>query len=73
MSRAMNVALGEDDVRALCDKAGVAISVLETLPQGGTRLVCRLSEGADTMRGKLAKNLIDGDVKRFRFYRTYNY
>lgn len=69
----MNVALAEADVRAMCDKARVAISAIETLPAGGTRLVCRLSEGAETMRGKLAKHIVAGDVKRFRFYRTYNY
>ncbi len=69
----MNLTLAEADVRAMCDKAGVAISAIETLPDGGTRLVCRLGEGADTMRGKLAKHLVAGDVKRFRFYRTYNY
>lgn len=69
----MNVTLAEADVRALCDKAGVAISAIETLPAGGTRLVCSLPEGAEAMRGKMAKHLIEGDVKRYRFYRTYNY
>lgn len=70
MTRAMNITLPEAEVRALCLKSGVTISAIETLPIGGTRLVCTLSEGADEMRRKLEKHLIAGEVKRFRFYRS---
>lgn len=68
MSRAMNIALPEADVTALCAKAGVRISDIETLPSGGTHLVCMTSEGAEEMRSKVKRHLIEGRVKRFPFY-----
>ncbi len=66
----MNVTLAEADVIALCLSAGVAISAIEPLPDGGTRLVCVSPNGADTMRKKLKNSLIDGAVPRHRFYRA---
>ena len=68
MSRAMNISLPEADVAAICQKAGVRISDIETLPSGGTHLVCVTSEDAEDMRGKLKGHLIEGRVKRFAFY-----
>ena len=68
MSRAMNVKLAEADVTARCKSAGVSISAIETLPGGGTHLVCRTSEGADQMRGLMAKQMIAGRVKRFAYF-----
>jgi hypothetical protein len=67
MSRAMNVKMAEADVAASCRKAGVSISASETLPQGGTHLVCKTSDGADEMRHVLRNHLIAGKVKRFAF------
>jgi len=67
VSRAMNVNLAEADVFARCAKAGAAISAIETLPQGGTRVVLVTSDGADTMRNLFVKHLIDGRVKRYAF------
>lgn len=67
MSRAMNVRLPEAEVTAMCHSAKVVISAIETLPAGGTHLVCLTSEGADEMRHKLKKHLIEGRVKRFPF------
>ena len=67
MSRAMNVKMAEDQVKALCDKAGVSISAIEVLPSGGTHLVCTTSDGAEAMRGKLKSHLIEGTVRRFPF------
>lgn len=72
MSRAMNLSLAEAIVRTRCDAAGVAISALETLPSGGTRLVCTREEGADEMRIKLGSSLIEGKVPRFAFQRAQN-
>jgi len=66
----MNVTLPEADVTALCKSMGVVISAIEPLPEGGTRLVCVSPDGADKMRKKLKKNLIDGAVTRHRFYRA---
>ena len=67
MSRAMNVNLPEAEVAKLCATASVVISAIETLPSGGTHLVCRTIEGADEMRHKLKKHLIEGRVKRYPF------
>lgn len=68
MSRAMNVSLAEGDVAALCKTAKVDISAIEVLPSGGTHLVCRTGEGADEMRVKMKKHIIEGRVRRFAFY-----
>jgi hypothetical protein len=70
VSRAMNVSLAEADVAARCQKAGVAISAIEMLPQGGTHVVLVTSEGADTMRDLFSKQIIDGRVKRFAFMQS---
>jgi hypothetical protein len=69
MSRAMNVSLDEAAVAALCKTAKVAISAIEPLPSGGTRLICVSPLGAETMRKRLKKHLIEGAVVRHRFYR----
>lgn len=63
----MNLSLTEAEVTARCDKAGVAISAIEALPAGGTRLITVTGDGADTMRRAFAKNIIEGRVKRFAF------
>jgi hypothetical protein len=63
----MNLKLAEDDVIARCARAGVSISAIETLPSGGTHLVCTIPEGSDEMRRLLKAHLIEGRVKRFAF------
>lgn len=68
MSRAMNISLPLDDVAAACKKADVSVSDIEGLPAGGTHVVFRTVEHADTMRHVFKKNLIEGRVKRFAFY-----
>ncbi len=68
MSRAMNVSLPKDDVAAACKKADVGVSDIETLPTGGTHVVFRTVEHAETMRHIFKRNLIEGRVKRFAFY-----
>lgn len=68
MSRAINIALPEGQVGALCQKLGISISDIETLPSGGTHLVCTTGEGAEEMRRQLKRHLIPGKVKRFAFY-----
>ncbi|MES2300939.1 MAG: hypothetical protein V4521_02515 [Pseudomonadota bacterium] len=72
MSRAMNISLPEAKVRAACEKAKVSVSVLETLPSGGTRLVCTREEGAEEMRVIFRTNMIEGNVKRYTFQRSQN-
>ena len=64
MSRVLLVQLDEGDVVARCSAAKVGISAIESLPAGGTRLVCMSGDGAELMRKKLKRNLISGDVTR---------
>ena len=68
MSRAINLSLPEAQVRTMCERAAVKISAMETLPSGGTHLVCLTGEGAEEMRRRLKANIILGPVKRFAFY-----
>jgi 3-oxoacyl-ACP reductase-like protein len=64
VSRAMNLALPEADVRSQCRSARIEISATEPLPDGGTRLVLTTSEGADEARHRFRKHLIEGHVRR---------
>ena len=70
MSRAINLSLPEADVRTGCTKNRVSISAIESLPSGGTRLVCTTSEGAEEIRLRFRNHVIAGPVKRFPFYRA---
>lgn len=69
MSRAMNLALPESEVKQICLSQGVSISAIEPLQSGGTRLVCTTAAGAEEMRLRLRGHIIDGAVTRHRFYR----
>lgn len=69
MSRAMNLALPEAEVKDICMAQGVSISAIEPLPSGGTRLICTTPAGAEAMRVRLRGHIIDGAVTRHRFYR----
>jgi len=73
MSRAMNLKMLQADVTAQCEAAKVVISAIETLPSGGTHLVCTTSEGAEEMRKRFKKVLIEGRVKRFAFMNANKY
>jgi hypothetical protein len=64
MSRVLHVGLDEGEVVSRCLAANVGISAIETLPSGGTRLICMSSDGAATMRKKLKSQLILGPVTR---------
>jgi hypothetical protein len=71
MSRVLFLKLAEKDVVAKCDAASVGISALESLPDGGTRLVCQSSAGAALMQTKLKSSLIKDDARRERFRPLY--
>jgi len=73
MSRAMNLKMPQAEVTALCASAKVVISAIETLPSGGTHLVCATGEGAEEMRKRFKKVLIEGRVKRFAFMNASRY
>jgi len=66
MTREIFLHLSEKFVVAQCLEEDVGISVIKTLPCGGTRLVCMSVDGADTMRRKLKKNLMKDDSARER-------
>jgi hypothetical protein len=68
MSRVLLVNQSEEAVTKACARFDVEISVLETLPSGGVRLVCVSSDGAALMRRKLRAKLIDGPVVRSRIF-----
>jgi hypothetical protein len=68
VSRAVNLALSEPDVKARCAESGVSISAIEPLQSGGTHLVCTTSAGADEIRLQLQDHIIKGTVRRFPFY-----
>jgi len=67
MSRALNVSLTEAEVLAKCGTSHVGVSAIETLPEGGVRLVCMSSDGAERMRRKFRSHLIKGNVVRERY------
>lgn len=69
-SRALNLSMTVAQVDRLCREHGVAISVLEALPDGGTRLVCMSNYGAAQIRSKLGGRIIEGQVRRERFRPT---
>jgi hypothetical protein len=64
MSRVVNLKMSEAEARHQCDTRQVGVSALEKLPDGGVRLVCMSSEGAETIRKRLKANIIKGDVRR---------
>jgi hypothetical protein len=66
----MNLTLIEAKVRSFCDKSGVSISAIEPLPDGGCHLVCTTADGAEEIRTKLKKYVIEGRMRRTKFYRA---
>ena len=66
MSRALNVSLTEAEVLAKCDTQAVGVSAIESLPEGGVRLVCMSSVGAALMARKFKAHLLKEDPVRAR-------
>ena len=66
-SRAVNVDASEADVRAVCTRHNHAISAIETLLSGGTRVVMVNSDGADRIRTSFKSKLLTGEVSRTRW------
>jgi len=67
MSRAFNLAMTEEEILKHCASQNIDISALETLPNGGVRMVCKSSYGAAQIRLKLKRQIINGEVPRARF------
>jgi hypothetical protein len=66
MSRVVHLSLDQGVVVIRCLSEEVGVSAIESLPGGGTRLVCMSSHGAALIRRKLKTYLIDDDVTRER-------
>lgn len=64
MSRAMQLAMSEQEVLALCASQKVAVSAIERLPGGGVRLVCSSASGADIVRKKAKSKLLIAEQAR---------
>ena len=67
MSRAFNLSMSEEEVAKHCRDKSIAVSVLEALPDGGVRLVCSSGDGAEKIRTKLKRHIIQGEVRRELF------
>jgi hypothetical protein len=67
MSRVVHLSLDEGMVVIRCMSEKVGVSAIEGLPGGGVRLVCMSNEGAELIRKKLKRYVIDGEVTRERF------
>jgi len=67
MSRVIHLSLDEGVVVIRCMSEKVGVSAIEGLPGGGVRLVCMSNDGAETIRKKLKRYVIDGEVTRERF------
>jgi hypothetical protein len=67
VSRVVHLSLDEGVVVIRCLSEKVGVSAIERLPGGGVRLVCMSNEGAELIRTKLKRYVIDGTVARERF------
>lgn len=68
MNRAVNVSADTNAVTALCKSKSLAISTLEALPQGGSRVVFVTMVAADAFRGHMSGKLLTGREPRSGLY-----
>ena len=64
MSRAINIDASEEHVPATCAKRHVAISAIETLVSGGTRVVMNNSTDSAAIAKVYGKKVMTGAVRR---------
>ena len=64
MSRALNIDATADHITARCAKQGLAISAIEPLRSGGTRVVMNNMDDARTIAESYGKKVIAGPVQR---------
>lgn len=64
MSRAINLNVPQADVIAMCHRHKVAISAIEPLLCGGTRVVMMNSIDTATLTGAFKSKVITGAVRR---------
>jgi hypothetical protein len=63
----MQLAMSESEALAHCQAAKVAVSAIEPLPEGGVRLVCSSSDGAERIRKKFKAKIIGDERARQRY------
>lgn len=68
MSRAINIDATPQVVTDQCNKHKLAISAIEPLVSGGTRVVLRTADGAATLRRQMKGQVIEGSVTRSGLY-----
>lgn len=64
MSRALNVNATQAHVIALCAKSKIAISAIETLSSGGTRVVMNNADDTAAIAKAYGTKVISGPVQR---------
>ncbi len=64
MSRVIHLSMSETEARDMCTTRKIGVSVIEQLPDGGVRLVCNSSEGAEMVRKRVKSQMIKGPVRR---------
>ena len=67
MSRAINLSLPEADVTAMCLRHKVAISAIEALQGGGTRVVFNNADDTAVIAKAFRTSIITGTVTRIPF------
>jgi hypothetical protein len=70
MSRAINVEATVEAIDKLCASLGIAISSIEPLDSGGTRVVLKTIEGATKLRVRAKIKVIKGAVVRSGLYQA---
>jgi len=71
MSRAMNVDADKATVVAMCAKHNAAISAMEPLLKGGTRVVLMNGDDAAVIRNAFKSRLLGEDAARTMWVRNY--
>lgn len=66
LSRAINVDMSEPKVTAACAKHGAAVSAIEPITSGGTRVVLKNIIDADRMRSVFGAKVMHGLMTRTR-------
>jgi len=64
LSRALNIDATQENVLAACAKHDAAISTIETLPGGCTRVVLRSGDGAALIQRHFGKSVVTKTLAR---------
>jgi hypothetical protein len=62
----MQLAMSESEALAQCLASNIGVSAIESLPEGGVRLVCSSVDGANRIRRKLKQKIITVERARAR-------